>query len=382
MPFTFPDIIGIGAGQNFPAVDLTNQSVKGIAYFDDLADAQANAKNYQKVTGFIAVTTTGDPKMYQFVGDTDDVWGNDAFWVLVKTTGVDGETQPITFVDRMDVTFSPFGKHDGTAAGDPARLDHSLIPDEFEVVPTSNTSAAIYDVYTANPAVVNPTSGNNTWSSNFTNANGPFSGLSASDALDSISFLGYVKLGYEHSVPTSVFSGFGETAQAKIEATNWTGSDTSIVEYLKNVPLKLRPKVFYLHMPTDAAVEEERYIGYNEATGDFGDTAWTDAANWTYLTVASEKAIEFRVKLSSDSLGTSETTIPRRACYPSLAGDVWMTYIGFNDYVADMLKKLKLMVKFNASLKAHLETLAANANSPFGESADDVSVCLKTKIVG
>ena len=380
MPILFPDIIGIGAGQNFPAIDLTNQSVKGIAYFDDLADAQANAKAYQKVTGFIAVTTVGDPKMYQFVGDSDTVWDNDDFWVLVKTTGVEGDAVPITYVDRLDVTFSPFGKHDATASNDPARLDHTLIPDEFEIVPISNSSAAIYDVYTANASAVNPTSGNNTWSSNLTNANGPFSSYSGADALDSISFLGYVSLGYEHSIPG--YNGFDATDQAKIEGTNWDVMDTNITEYLKNVPLKMRPKVFYLHMPTDAAVEEERYIGYNEATGDFSDSAWIDATNWTYLTVGSEKAIEFRVNLTSDSLGTTSTTLARRACYPSLPGDVWVTYLTVNDYVADMLKKLKLFVKFNATLKTHLETLSANANSPFGKSADDVSICLKTKIVG
>jgi len=379
MPLTFPDIIGIAGGQNFPAVDLTNQSVKGIAYFDDLADAQSNAKGYQKVPGFIAVTTTGDPKVYQFVGSSEQVWDNNDFWVLVKTTGVDGDTIPVTLVDRMDVTFSPFGKHDATDADDPTRLDTSLIPNEFEVIPISNTAAGIYDVFTSNPSAANPTGGNNTWSSNLTNANGPFSGLSASSALISLSYLGYVRLGYEHHVPG--YNGFGADAQAKIEATNWTGTDTSIVEYLKNIPLKLRPKVFYLHMPTDAPVEEERYIGYNEANGDFSDTAWVDAANWTYLTVTGSKAIEYRVKLTSDELGVVNTTVARRACYPSTAGDVWLPHIGVDNLVADMLKKLKLMVKFNSALKAHLETLAANTNSPFGESADDVSVCLETKVI-
>ena len=374
MPITIPDILGIGPGQNFPAVDATNQSVKGFGHFADLAAAQSEAKGYQKITGFLAIITGDTPGVYQYVGADVTTWDNDDFWTLVSA-GEPEVTTSETHVDTMSLSVIPFGAFNTNIS--PYRLDTNAIPSEFEVIPLSNSSSAIYDVFTDTVAAT-PTVGNNRWSNSWLNSNGPFSGYSDDQALTDISFLGTVKLGYEYLM--GGFAGFTTAELTKIQAVNWTTGDTNIVEFLKTIPEGIRPKVYHLFMPSDATVADEVYIGYNPSSG-FADTAWEDASNWTLLTEAGTNTISYRMFLSSSSLSISNaSTLSIATSYPLSINKSWDNHLTVSAYVADMLKSLKILIKFNASTIDHLVALKGNSNSPFGGSPDDMTFTLKTKV--
>jgi len=374
MPITIPDSLGLGAGQNYPVIDITDQSIKGLSFFATLQDAIDNAKAYQKIPGFLAIITGDTPGVYQYVGEDVNTWDNEDFWTLVSAGEPEVATVK-THVDTMSLSVIPFGAYDADAS--PYRLDTDAIPSEFEVIPLNNSSSAIYDVFT-DTVIASPITGNNRWSNSWLNSNGPFSGYSDDQALTDISFLGTVKLGYEYLM--GGFSGFTTSELNTIQALNWTGADTNITEFLKKIPESIRPKVYHLFMPSDAAVADEVYIGYDPSSG-FADTAWITASNWTLLTQAGTNTISYRMFLSSSELSLSNvSTLSIATSYPLSINKSWDNHITVNAYVADMLKSLKILVKFNASTKSHLETLKTNGNSPFGDSPDDMTFTLKTKV--
>lgn len=374
MPITIPDSLGLGAGQNYPVIDITDQSIKGLSFFATLQDAIDNAKAYQKIPGFLAIITGDTPGVYQYVGEDANTWDNAGFWKLVSA-GEPEVTTAKTHVDTMSLSVIPFGAYDENAT--PYRLDTAAIPLEFEIIPLNNSSSAIYDAFTETVEAT-PTAGNNRWSNSWLNSNGPFSGYSDDQVITDISFLGTVNLGYEYLMGD--FGGFTVAELAKIEAVNWTNADANIIEYLKQIPLGIRPKVYHLFMPSDAAVADEVYIGYDPALG-FADAEWQDASNWRLLTQAGTNTISYRMLLSSSALSLStQSTLSIATSYPLSINKSWDTHFGVNDYVADMLKSLKILVKFNASTRSHLEALKSEVNSPFGDSPDDMTFTLKTKV--
>lgn len=377
MPITFPDILGIAGGQNFPALDATDQSVKGIAFFTSLAEAQTTAKTYQKITGFIAVITGDTPGVYQFTGADATTWENSDFWTQLAATDPNPTSAATTYTDVMALSVNPFVKHNGSGI---YGIDPTVIPDEFEIIPTSTSSSGAYDVYTTNGTSVIPTLGNNTWSNTWLNVGAPFGGYANADALNSITFYGFAKLGYEHRLPG--FAGFNATDQTAIENVNWTAlNNASVVDFLTLIPEAVRPYVYHLHMPTDASIADELYIGYSNTTS-YTDADWVDPNNWTLLTAASETTISYRVLLSSTELNLDNiSTLNVNACYPAIASQGWAKHLTVSNYTADMLKELKLLVKFSGNMRTHLETLYADANSTFGKRPDDFfQFTLKTKV--
>lgn len=386
MPISFSDILGTAPGATYPAVDATNQSVKGFAYFTNLAEAQSTAALYQKIQGFVAITTQGGenetPAIFQYLGADASNWENDQFWVVLTTSEVTNTTpvERVTYLDTMSLAFNPFGKYDATVQAF-HRSNFGLIPDEFELIPISANSATIYDVFSVDPGSATPTVGSNTWSNTWLNAGGAFSGFADDTPLVNISFQGSLKVGYQALV--SDYNGFNATDEAAVEALNWSDpTNLEVIDYLKTIPEAKRPYAYIVHMPVNSAVEDELYIGYTGTANGFGDAAWTNPNNWTLLTDAGTNIASYRIEMSSASNSQSGSTLSINSMFPTIPSLIWSSPLTITDYVADMLSEIKLMLKFNSLTKTFLENRLGDPNSPFGkEQGDDLVFTLKTKVV-
>lgn len=362
MPITFPDILGVTGGQTYPVVDATTNSVKGIGFYTDLQDAIDNTPNYAKTPGYLAVITTPERTLYQFVASSVDDWANTEFW-SEKGEALPPEAVQEKFYAEREFHVNLFGKHNPSAT-DTYKLDLTAIPIASQLMFTSGNQVSSYDVFTqgAQPSYLDQP---NTWIARLFNTSGPYATVDAADAVTAVAFNIKVSLGYEHVLPS--FLGFDDTEKALISPTpSWAGT-TTIEDYLKTVPESLRPQVVHLFMPTDSAISDELYIGYTPpapAYNSYGDTDWIDPANWTVLTAAATNTISTQVVISSSP---DKDTFFIAGSYPITAAEPYYRILDADNATASLtfseLEDAQVMLSFNTEMRTHLESLKANTTT-------------------
>lgn len=87
MAVNFPTNLSTGAGSVHTLVDLRENKVQGIGFFDTLVEAQSLNVN-QRCLGYLAIVSNGVDAgtLYQFTGTSVDSWASNDSWSALGTT--------------------------------------------------------------------------------------------------------------------------------------------------------------------------------------------------------------------------------------------------------------------------------------------------------
>lgn len=88
MPIQFPTNLSVGAGSSHTLLDLRENKVQGIGFFDSLEEAQGLNAN-QRCLGYLAIVSDGTNPgtVYQFTGVDVNSWTSNDSWAVIGSAG-------------------------------------------------------------------------------------------------------------------------------------------------------------------------------------------------------------------------------------------------------------------------------------------------------
>lgn len=385
MPIQFPTNLSVGEGSTHTLLDLRENKVQGIGFFDSLSEAQSLNAN-QRCLGYLALISDGTnpATAYQFINTDINSWtSNDSWAVLGSGNGSEATSARVLHHNlRTKVMMSQ-----GTVTINGESVQQILItpssssmPNELELRFDGETTLG-YDVDGgANPYAVQPEFARDLHNT----AANQFEAVDGSIPLSSCYVTATVSIGD----PTwgSLPNGIDAAYSTQLETANWTGTAaetqiSSVLEIYYNKiaqgsvggPTAVGDLAFCPIIPIRGGNGVIYWLSFNDAgTGPYSIADFTNSANWTSLYVPGDPPIAVYAWIYETGVVNQEVYAGGQS--PSIQSVELGANIGATgaltptqriDTLAELKERLKIKLKLSNSAKSALANTVNSTGNAF-----------------